>query len=85
MTKKQRIVHGQGASKVDFSTVVFIFDVCRLSQPISSTIYVLNEQARSVKNILYGQDNFFLQGQSGKSWAGKLGPFRVVNQNLGFA
>ena len=29
--KKQRIVHGQGASNINCSTIVFIFDVCRLS------------------------------------------------------
>ena len=26
--KNQRIVHGQGASNINYSTVVFIFDVC---------------------------------------------------------
>ena len=29
--KKQRIVHGQGASNINCSAIVFIFDVCRLS------------------------------------------------------
>ena len=29
--KKQSIVHGQGASNINCSTIVFIFDVCRLS------------------------------------------------------
>ena len=29
--KNQRIVHGQGASNINCSTIVFIFDVCRLS------------------------------------------------------
>ena len=29
--KNQRIVHGQGASNTNCSTIVFIFDVCRLS------------------------------------------------------
>ena len=29
--KKQRIVHGQGASEINYSTVVFNFDICRLS------------------------------------------------------
>ena len=31
MNKKQRIVDGQGASNINCSTVVFNFDVCRLS------------------------------------------------------
>ena len=39
MNRKQRIVHGQGASNITYSTVVFIFDVCQLSQPVSSTNY----------------------------------------------
>ena len=30
-SKKQRIVHGQGASNMKYSIVVFNFDVCRLS------------------------------------------------------
>ena len=29
--KKQRTVGGQGASNINYSTVVFNFDVCRLS------------------------------------------------------
>ena len=29
--KYQRIVHGRGASNINCSTIVFIFDVCRLS------------------------------------------------------
>ena len=44
MNKKQRIVHGQEASNENYSTVVFNFDVCRLSQPLSSTNYVTTEQ-----------------------------------------
>ena len=31
LNKKQRIVHGQGASNINYSTVVFNFDVFRLS------------------------------------------------------
>ena len=30
-SKKQRIVHGQGASNMKYSIVVFNFDVCQLS------------------------------------------------------
>ena len=33
-------MHGQGASNVNYSTVVFNFDVLRVSQPVSSTNYV---------------------------------------------
>ena len=29
--QKKQIVHGQGASNINCSTIVFIFDVCRLS------------------------------------------------------
>ena len=29
--EKLRIVHGQGASNITYSTIVFNFDVCRLS------------------------------------------------------
>ena len=29
--QKQRIVHGQGASNINYSTIVLNFDVCRLS------------------------------------------------------
>ena len=29
--KKQRIVRGQGASNINYITIVFNFDVCRLS------------------------------------------------------
>ena len=32
-------MHGQGASNINCSTIVFIFDVCRLSKPVSSTNY----------------------------------------------
>ena len=31
VNKKQRIVYGKGASNINYSTVVFNFDVCRLS------------------------------------------------------
>ena len=41
VNKKQRIFHGQGASNINYSTVVFKFDVCRLSWPVSSTNYAL--------------------------------------------
>ena len=42
LNKRQRIVHGQGACNITYSTIVFNFDVCRLSQPISPTKYVLS-------------------------------------------
>ena len=32
-------MYGQGASNINYSTVVFSFDVCRISQPVSSTNY----------------------------------------------
>ena len=35
--KKKRIVHSQGASNINYSTVIFNFDICRLSYPVSST------------------------------------------------
>ena len=38
--QKQSIVQGQGASNINYSTVVFNFDVCWLSLPVSSTNYV---------------------------------------------
>ena len=41
MNKKQRIAHGQEASNITYSTIVFNFDVCRLSKPVSSTNYVM--------------------------------------------
>ena len=31
VNKKQRIVHGQGASNINYTTVVFNFDVCLFS------------------------------------------------------
>ena len=40
VNKNQRIVHGQGASNINYNTVDFNFDVCRLSYPVSSTSYV---------------------------------------------
>ena len=40
MNKTQRIVHGQGASNITYSTIVFNFDVCWLSLPVSFTNYV---------------------------------------------
>ena len=43
VNKKQRIVHGQGASNINHSTIVFNFDVCRLSWPVSSTNYCYND------------------------------------------
>ena len=33
-------MHSQGASNINYSTVVFNFDVCWLSLPVSSTNYV---------------------------------------------
>ena len=39
LNKKQRIVHCQGASNINYSTVVFNLDVLRLSWPVSSTNY----------------------------------------------
>ena len=39
VNKKQRIVHGQGAANINYSTVIFNFDICRLSYPVSPTNY----------------------------------------------
>ena len=44
MNKKQRIVHGQGTSNMNYSTIVFNFDICRLSLPVSSTNYGVENQ-----------------------------------------
>ena len=37
-------MHGQGASNVNYSTIVFNFDVLRVSQPVSSTMSRLLEK-----------------------------------------
>ena len=39
VNRKQRIVHGQGASSINYSTIVFDFGVCQLSLPASLTNY----------------------------------------------
>ena len=39
MNRKQRIVHGQGDSSINYSTIVFDFGVCQLSLPASLTNY----------------------------------------------
>ena len=41
MNKKQRIVHGQGASNINYSTVVFNLDVCGIpnqSPPLTKSL-----------------------------------------------
>ena len=43
MNKKQRIVHGQEAFNTTYSTIVFNFDVCWVSEPVSSTNDALRE------------------------------------------
>ena len=37
--RKQRIVHFHGTSNIKCSTVVFIIDICRFSQPVYSNNY----------------------------------------------
>ena len=32
-------MHSQGASNITYNTIVFNFDVCRVSSPVSSTSY----------------------------------------------
>ena len=52
MNRKQRIVHGQGASNIIYSTIVFNFDICQVSSPVSSThydsMYLLKTSSMSV-------------------------------------
>ena len=47
------MVHGQGASDTNCSTFVFSFDVCQLSQPISSTNYGLAKQNQPGSYMLW--------------------------------
>ena len=49
VNKIQKIVHHQGASNV----VVFIFDVCRLLQPLSSPNYALLQLPVIVSSLFY--------------------------------
>ena len=43
MNRKQRIVHGEGASNITYSPIVFNFDGCRVSLPVSTTNYALTD------------------------------------------
>ena len=67
VNKKQRIVHGQGASNISNTTVVFNFDVCRLSYPVSCTNCAYNKCAREIRwKQKFYTGRFLMQQREGK-------------------
>ena len=52
--RKQKLVHGQKASNINCSTVVFMFEFCRISLPVSLTVvkFVFTRSLYEGLNIL---------------------------------
>ena len=56
---KQKLAHGEKVSNINCSTVVFIFDICLLSLPVSFTVvkFVFARNVYEGSNILRRQSN----------------------------